>query len=160
MCSLLRVPQAEPTEAWKVPAAAAGLAGHGAELTAACQGVPGASPLSSVLNEPRLLGPEGLCPCNLCVPMSGPRRAQWAAFCLSLETNDATAEHHRTQHLRVKSGTREALPHCSSLPSQSAHPAVSGGDMWEGSCPAGFEARADHRHQQVTPSSAWQKSSS
>lgn len=73
VCSFLCALQAEPTEAWKVPAAAAGLAGHGAELTAACQGVPGASPLSSVLNEPSLLGPEGLCPCNLCVPMSGPR---------------------------------------------------------------------------------------
>lgn len=28
MCSFQRVLQTEPTEAWKVPAAAAGLAGH------------------------------------------------------------------------------------------------------------------------------------
>lgn len=79
VCSFLHVFQAEPTEVWKVPAEAAGLAGHGAELTAACQGVPGALPLPSVPNEPSLLGPEGLCPCNLCIPMSGPRRFSSAA---------------------------------------------------------------------------------
>lgn len=79
MCLFLCELQAEPTEAFQVPAAAAGLAGHGAELTAACQGVPGALPLSSVPNEPRLPGPEGLCPCNLCVPKSGPRHLRSAA---------------------------------------------------------------------------------
>lgn len=52
MCSFLLELQTEPTEALKVPAAAADLAGHKAEPSAACQGVPGALPVSSVLNEP------------------------------------------------------------------------------------------------------------
>lgn len=111
-------------------------------------------------NEPGLPGSEGLCPCNLCVPMSGPRHfstaaqkncaAFWAAFCLSLEMEDATAELHRTQRLRVKSGTSKALPYCGSLLSQSAHQAALMLQLClEGTC--GRTPAADHQPSRAAP---------
>lgn len=59
MCSFLLELQTKPTEALKVPVAAAGVAGHRAEPSAACQGVPVALPVSSMLNEPGPLGTKG-----------------------------------------------------------------------------------------------------
>lgn len=91
------------------------------------------------------------CPCQdqEVFPLQHRRTASWAAFCLSSDTNEVTAERCRTRRLRLKSGASKALPYCSSLLSQSAHQAALMLQLclegtWEEdcSCPAGVQSQS------------------
>lgn len=157
MCSSLCVLQAEPTEAWKAPAAAAVWLAMEQSLQQLAKEYLGPCLCHLCLMSPVFLALKGsapvicACPCQdqEVFPLQHRRTASWAAFCLSSDTNEATAERRRTRRLRVKSGASKALPYCSSLLSQSAHQAALMLQLclegtWEDSCscPAGVQSQS------------------